>query len=82
MSFEQTPADSDSDSQVEIPPTTTKRLKIREEGGERSGMEGWCQQWSDILREWAEFERYISTSRINVNIRQVNTCVDHNQTTE
>jgi DNA alkylation damage repair protein AlkB len=79
---EETPAVSDSDSQVEIPPTTTKRLKIREEGGERSGMEGWCQQWSDILREWAEFERYISTSRINVNIRQVNTCVDHNQTTE
>ena len=79
-SFEQTPADSDSDSPIEILPTA-KRLKIQEEGGERSGMEDWCQQWSDIQREWAEFERYISTSRINVNIRQVNT-VDHKQTTE
>ncbi|CAI8052202.1 Nucleic acid dioxygenase ALKBH1, partial [Geodia barretti] len=45
-SFEQTPADSDSDSPIEILPTA-KRLKIQEEGGERSGMEDWCQQWSD-----------------------------------
>ena len=31
-----------------------------------------CEELSDVLREWTDFERYISTSRINVNIRQVN----------
>ena len=31
-----------------------------------------CEELSDVLREWTDFESYISTSRINVNIRQVN----------
>ena len=66
---EQTPTECVSDSAV---PPTAKRVKTEEEGEGRSGDEGRCRQWGDLLREWPAFEEYISTSRININIRQVN----------
>ena len=34
------------------------------------------QCWEELIREWPHFERYLSTSRINVNIRQVNSHIN------
>lgn len=81
-SCEQTPANDVTVSPAEVPPVA-KRAKTEadRERGMGEVASGWCRQWTDMLREWPEFEQYISTSRINVNIRQVNTPSDHRQIT-
>ena len=58
-------------------PPVEKRVKTElEREGEtvcESGLQSVCEEWTDMLEEWPAFEQYISTSRININIRQVNT---------